>query len=406
LALPAPGEAKTTITVWHFLNPQASDPRSAALKAVVEGFMRENPDIEVKVEVIHWGKIADLAIQATAAGGGPDVLNIPPMQLTKTVSAKVIAPLNPYMEKWWTRNKTESIVPLEQLTYGGNVMALLWEIRAYMFWYRQDLLEKAGARVPQTLGEVAEVARKIGSDRIHGFAVGLSETLSGESLMVMFEPLLWAYGGQLFDDKGRGAFNSPAGERAMQWIADLVRTGAMGKSVVSMNTEDILSGWKAGTIAMSIQGTNRISAAREAKGFGPMIRTAPMPGLIPGKPAQGMVQGLALGIGANSKNKEAAWRFIEYYISSKSGLMFAKASLIPLLRLRSVSEDPFFQAPEGRELAQWAEYIQKYGRLTRYPEDFAKAGELLARAAQEVVLRNTPVKVVLDDAAAKYNAGK
>ena len=403
LALPGPGEAKTTITLWTFLNPQAADPRSRAVKAVVDGFMAENPDIEVKVETIHWGKIDGLAIQAAAAGGGPDVLNMFSVQLTKHVNAKTIVPLNPYMEKWYANFFFFFLIPLKNTEYDGNVVALLWEVRVVSaLWYRQDLLEKVGARVPQTLDEVTEVARKIASDRINGFVVGLSETQLAASLVEMFEPLLWAYGGSLFDAKGRAAFNSPAGERAMQWIADLVRTGAMGKSAVTMNYDDMTSGFKAGTIAMAFLGTHRIATAREAKDIGPMIRMAPMPGLPGGKPTPGLIAGQSLGIGANSKNKEAAWRFIEYYLSTKSEILFAKALMSPVRK--SVYNDPYFQTPEGRELTQWRDYIEKYGRTGRYPEDFAKFSELLARAAQDVVLRNVPVKAALDEAAAKYNA--
>ncbi|MFI5341684.1 MAG: extracellular solute-binding protein, partial [Candidatus Methylomirabilales bacterium] len=150
------------------------------------------------------------------------------------------------------------------------------------------------------------------------------------------------------------------------------------------------------------QGSMRVSAAREAKDIGPMIRTAPVPGFQAGKPSPGMTAGQTVTIGANSKNKDAAWRFIEYFLSAKAQLPFAKAGIVPVRK--SVYVDPFFQTPEGREITQWRDYIDKYGRVGRYPEDFAKLSELLARAAQDVVLRNVPVKKALDEAAAKYDA--
>lgn len=399
---PALGAAKTTITLWTFLNPEAGDPRSRALKATVEGFMAENPDIEVKVESIHWGKIDGLAIQAAAAGGGPDVLNVYSVQLTKHVNAKTVAPLNAYVEKWYAQSKNDYIIPLKETEYDGKVMALLWETRVWVLWYRQDLLEKAGAKMPQSLDDLAKVAQKIGSDRMHGFVVGLSETQLAAAFVETFEPLLWAAGGSLLDAKGRAAFNGPAGQRVMQWIADLARTGGMGKAAASMNADDILAGFKAGTVAMSFQGSMRVSAAREARDVGPMIQTAPVPGFDPGKPAPGMTAGQTLTIGANSKNKDAAWRFMEYYLSPKAQVNFAKAGVVPVRK--SVYNDPYFQTPQGRELIQWRDYIDKHGRVGRYPEDFAKLSELLARAAQDVVLRSVPVKKALDDAAARYNA--
>jgi ABC-type glycerol-3-phosphate transport system substrate-binding protein len=135
-----------------------------------------------------------------------------------------------------------------------------------------------------------------------------------------------------------------------------------------------------------------------------MIRTAPVPGFQAGKPSPGLTAGQSLTIGANSKNKDAAWRFIEYYLSPKAQLLFAKAGVLPIRK--SVYVDPYFQTPQGQELIQWRDYINNHGRLGRYPEDFAKLSELLARAAQDVVLRSVPVKQALDDAAKKYDAQK
>ena len=399
---PMPAAAKTPITFWTFLNPEAGDPRSKALKAVIDGFMAENPDVEVKTESIHWGKIDGLAIQAAAAGGGPDVLNVYSVQLTKHVNAKTVAPMSTYLEKWYAQNKGDYIIPLKETEFDGKVMALLWETRVWVLYYRQDLLEKAGLKPPQTLDELAKAAQKTGSDRLQGFVVGLSETQLGAAFVETFEPLLWGQGGSLLDAKGKAAFNSPAGQRVMQWIADLVRTGGMSKSAAGMNADDILSGFKAGTIGMSFQGSMRVSAAREAKDIGPQIHTAPMPGVAPGKPTPGMTAGQTLTIGANSKNREAAWRFIEYYLSPKAQLNFAKAGVLPVRK--SVYNDPYFQTPQGRELIQWRDYIDKHGKVGRYPEDFAKLSELLARAAQDVVLKNVPAKQALDEAAAKYNA--
>lgn len=402
VGMPRSVEAKTTLSMWIDLNPAGTDPRAKAFKAVLDGFMAANPDLEVKVETINWEKLDALAIQAVAAGGGPDILKIYSPQLTKHVNAKTIIPLNEYVDKWYAANKNDYIFPLSQTEYDGKIMALLWETRVWVLWYRQDLLEKVGAKVPQTLDELSKVAQQVANDRVQGFVVGLSDTQLGAAFVETFEPLLWADGGSLLDAKGKAAFNSPAGERALEWIASLLRSGAMGKSAVTMNADDILSGFKAGTIAMSFQGSMRVSSARDAKDVGRLIRTAPVPGLDVSKPTPALTGGHTLAICPNSKNKAAAWRVIEYFLSPKAQLEWAKGGVLPVRK--SVYDDPFFQTEQGREMIMWRDIIAKSGRVGRYPEDFAKLSELLARAAQDVVLRNVPVKKALDDAAQKYNA--
>ena len=69
----------------------------------------------------------------------------------------------------------------------------------------------------------------------------------------------------------------------------------------------------------------------------------------------------------------------------------------------SVYKDAFFQSPQGEETQRWATYAKDYGRLTLTPTDFAKLSESLARAIQEVLLKNADPKKALDAAASEYN---
>jgi ABC-type glycerol-3-phosphate transport system substrate-binding protein len=70
----------------------------------------------------------------------------------------------------------------------------------------------------------------------------------------------------------------------------------------------------------------------------------------------------------------------------------------------SVYNDAFFQSPQGQETQRWSAYAKQYGRLTRTPTDFAKLSEGLAKAIQEVLLKNADPKQALDAAAKEYNA--
>jgi multiple sugar transport system substrate-binding protein len=403
LVAPRIARAKTTITFWTFFNPQDKDPRSQAVKGIIDGFEAANPDIAVNVETINWGKIGSLAIQAEAAGGGPDVIQIFSNQLTQHVKAGSIASLDPFIADWAAKNQDDYLIRLQDLQYDGKVMALPWELRVLSaLYYRKDLLDAAGLPVPRTLDEVSTTARKLATDRVNGFAVGLSETMLASALVEMFDPLIGSYGGTLLDKDGHAAFNSAAGQQALGWIVNLYRTGAMSKSAVTMNYEDITAGFKAGTIAMAFHGTDRIGSVRSAPTIGPTIHMTLMPGVQPDKPAPVLIAGQTLAIGANSKVKPEAWRFIDYYLSPQAQLLSAKAQMGPVCK--SVYDDLFFKTPEGQELVQWRDAIAKYGVLHHYPEDFPRLCQLLARAAQAAVLTNVPVKQALDDAAEKYDA--
>jgi ABC-type glycerol-3-phosphate transport system substrate-binding protein len=115
-----------------------------------------------------------------------------------------------------------------------------------------------------------------------------------------------------------------------------------------------------------------------------------------------LIAGQTLAIGANSPNKDAAWRFIEYYLSPAAQVYSARAQMGPVSK--AAYDDPYFNTPAGKEMLPWRDAIAKYGTMHRYPEDLPRLGQLLARAAQSIVLTGVPVKEALDDAAAKYNA--
>jgi multiple sugar transport system substrate-binding protein len=162
----------------------------------------------------------------------------------------------------------------------------------------------------------------------------------------------------------------------------------------------MVSSFKAGTAAMVIGGSYRVAAARA--GQPENLVTTPIPGWTADKPTPARVAGQTLAIGANSKNKDGAWKFIQYYLSAPSQLAFAKAGVMPVRS--SVYKDAFFQTPQGEETQRWATYAKDHGRLTRTPTDFAKLSEDLAKAIQEVLLKNADPKKALDAAAADYNA--
>ena len=79
LAAPSIGRAApTTITYWTILDPKTPGPRSEAQTAIIDSFMRVNPDIKVEVVAMNYAKINPSLIQGGAAGTGPDVAKVFP----------------------------------------------------------------------------------------------------------------------------------------------------------------------------------------------------------------------------------------------------------------------------------------------------------------------------------------
>ncbi|MCB0208823.1 MAG: extracellular solute-binding protein [Anaerolineae bacterium] len=392
------------LTFWTFLDPNADDPRGKALNKIVTGFNESHPDIQVKVENIHWSKIDGQVIQATAAGAGPDLINIYSVQLAQHVGANTIQPMTDYVTAWLKEEGKDYIFPIETVTYNNEVMALPWEMRVWLLMYRKDLLEEAGLPVPQTLDQLAEVAGQLSTDQRTGLAIGFSEASLGADFVEKFEPLLWGAGGELLDDNDEAAFTGAAGEKTMQWLYDAYHTDkAFGREALSMTADDVLAGVKAGTVAMTIQGSMRVGAARDSAETGDNLATAPVPGWTEDAPLPALVAGQTLTIGKDTEHPDEAWEFIQYYLNEESQLAFAEAGVMPVIS--SAYDSPqLAESPQAEEFKMWRDYAQAYGRMGHYPEDFPKLSEIMVKSAQQIIFNDAPLTDTLSSAADQYNS--
>lgn len=402
----AAASAQTTLKMWTFLSTAATDPRGAALNSIVADFNASQKDFKVEVQSIDFGRLDNMVIQATAAGQGPDIVNVYSDLLPMHVAAKTLTPLDRFVGTMSEAERNDFVVQLKFMTFDGKVMSLPWDFRAWLMWYRSDLLEKSGQKLPQTLDELAKVGAAVTTDQVMGVTVGASEGQLGAALIESFIPLLWGAGGDMIDANGRAVFNSAAGVRVLTYLRDLVTVHkAMRPTVVSMTADDVLSGVKAGTVAFTFQGNHRLSAGRASQATGNNLKTGPIPGWTADKPTPARLAAQTLGIGASSKHQDGAWKFIQFHLSKESQLKFAKAGVMP--SRKTSYADPFFTESDiGKEMQGWSAYAAQHGRMEHLPQDYPKLVTPLVRAAQEVLLQGKDPKVVLDAAAQQYNSQK
>jgi len=154
---------------------------------------------------------------------------------------------------------------------------------------------------------------------------------------------------------------------------------------------------------MTVMGSFRVAAARNAAATGANLQTAPVPGWSGDKPSPARLAGQTLTIGANTKNADGAWAFIQYYLSPAAQLEFAKAGVMPS-RVSAYGDKFFKEDPAAKDMQAWTDYAKQHGRMEKTPKDFSKLSEEIAKAIQKVVLQNADPKAALDEAAAAYNA--
>jgi multiple sugar transport system substrate-binding protein len=394
-----------TLQMWTFLDPaSADDPRGKALKAVVDDFNAKNAPLKVEVRSINFARIDAEVIRATASNSGPDIVNVYTAQLPAHVGAGTTLPLDKYAKPLLDRLGDDYFFPRDAATFDGKLMALPWETRAWLLWYREDMLKQAGLQPPTTLEELKTTAaalRRASGDKQTGLAIGFSAAGLGADFVEKFVPLTWGYGGEVLNQSGSPAFNSDAGVKALNYMRDLRSAGAFGDEVLNMGADDVVNGVKAGSVAMAIEGSFRVAAARSGQGVGNNLRTMPPPSDVAGKPLPTQVAGQTLAIGASTKAPEDAWRFIEHYLSAESQAKFAAAGVLPVLK--SVYDRPEVTGlPNAAEIKEWRDYVTQSGRPAPRSPRFNEISDALVKGGQQAVFKNAPADTTLNDIATNF----
>lgn len=405
LLTPACLAARKEITYWTFLDPRDPGPRSAVQNHAIELFKKQNPDYDVRVEVLQWDKIASNLIIAARAGRGPDLVRVFQPDFQQVVAAGALAPLDEFVSSWSPAERDDWVIPWEATVVGGHKYGLFWDTRVRHLWYRKDILDQAGIPVPDSLEALAQAGQRLARPGLAGVMVTFSRKYA-TSFGEWFLPTLVGAGGQLIDASGAAAFHGPAGEKVFKWLYDLVHTyGAMPRSAVAMSYEEMYQAFLAGTVVFFNSGSHRVAEARADSGLGSRLQTAPWPGFKSGEPSPAWTTGWILAIGAHSSDKPGAWRLMQAFLSPEVQLMSARiAGEMP--SRKSILRDPWFASPEASEMRQWLAYASDYPLRAQLPEKWALMFDALAQSAEEMIVGQVAPKEALARAAERYNRSR
>lgn len=299
----------------------------------LETFMQLNPTIKVKLLAYDPIKLAS----SLAAGNPPDVVESPGIPTTPNFAARgLMTNLDPYFAKS-TVLKVDDLAPindgwrfdtstLKQGTGPRYGMTKDWSFD-YMLWFDERLFAKAGVAVPSTTtpltyDQLLELGKELtvrqgGKIQIYG----LNWTLALAPVLQMIAQ----QGGELFNsDLTKVDFTTPEARKALQWYYN------EGMARVCNGPLDASSDWE-----WPLMQAKRMSIAQLGYWYGGEIITATddLPDHVALAPAPLMgptrisTCGAAVGgwIPQNSRNKDAAWKFMEYFFGGKPAQDRAKS---------------------------------------------------------------------------------
>jgi multiple sugar transport system substrate-binding protein len=188
----------------------------------------------------------------------------------------------------------------------GKFYALPYVGNSQLFFYRKDLFEKYKLSAPDHWQKVLEAARTIGTgEKMYGYVM---RAAPGNSAVTDFMPLLWAFGGDIFDPQGKPSLSSPEAIEALRFMLELGKVSPPGYA--GFNADEVSAHLLQGTAAMSINWPAWIAAMDD-----------PLKSKIPGKiefaqmpsarlPGVAELGSWLLAVPAASPHRDAAFDFI------------------------------------------------------------------------------------------------
>jgi multiple sugar transport system substrate-binding protein len=316
------------------------------------------PDFEkqtgLKVEITQLGEdqLSDqYNVKLNAGSSDIDVMMYRPLQEGKLFAKnKYLADLTDKVKSNADWNWSDfQAGPVKSTTYKDKVVGVPLITEQEVLYYRKDLLKKAGIdNPPATLDELKADAAKIAQQNpgVAGFVARTGKSAA----VTQFSSFLYSMGGDFIDDSGKAAINSDAAKKAYALYGSLIKDYGPKNVSTDMCWPEAMAIFTQGKAAFYTEADSLYANATDpAKSkVSDTVGFAPFPaGSAGSKPYN--VPSWALGINEASKNKDNAWKFIQWATSQDQVLANQKAG-VPGAR-QSVWENPESTATFPKDLA-------------------------------------------------------
>lgn len=391
-----PQEEQITLTFagWIAMEESGKEP----WQKMVDGFEAKYPNIKVEYVGYPWAEQLNQLVLMVASGNAPDVAQID-INSNALFEMGAVEPLD-------DKFSAERIADLydaakEGGMYNGELVAWPWVIGNIGMVYNPILLEQAGFDAPPaTLEELATVAQDVDGlgDDIYG--LGMSVTRSPWTAY-FFLPFLWSFGADILDAEGNIVINSPEAVQSVEYYNSLVQSGAIptGSDIFDFRAlfaKDKLAFYWDAPVTRGI--------LEQMSGMGTDFRShyacMPVPVGPTGEP-ESTLWGHWLTVFKTSKNKDAAYKFIDYLTSDPEIIKMYHDTMGMMPPSKTLLAGPDYQDEFTQCFLDGTSTARSVPATVNNSPQFMKALDALAIGLEEVVLNGRDAKEALDDVAQK-----
>ncbi len=354
-----------------------------AYRALIDGFKEVEPD--VTVNLIETSDREDLIARLStgfAAGTPPDLFLLNYRFYGQFAARGVLKPVQGYLDAS-AEFKEGDFYPqaMGAFKFDGRQTCMPQNISSLVVYYNKSLFSEAGIDEPATgwtWDDMREAAHSLTKDldrdgEIDQWGVGVEPTI------IRIAPFVWSNGGNIVDNEQkptRLTLDTAEELEAVQQFFDLRQVDLVTPGEEEVESEDIETRFLNGTLGMLLESRRATPTLRTITDFDWDV--APLPRHE--EPA-GILHSDAYCLTRESKNKAAAWRFIEFALGPQGAPLVAETGrTVPSLRSVAESEaflDPRAKPANSRVFLDAIPVIRRVPTISTWPEIEDVAGGIL-----------------------------
>ena len=345
------------------------------MKEILRPFLLANPHLRVNVTVLNWESAWAKINAAADSGQGPDVVELGSTWVASILSKNVleVVPAELIKALGGQQQFLPALWSSTHLYRDERVYALPWYGGARVAFYRTDWFKQAGIRAEDAFanwGSFKQAMRKLQTLKVDGKPIAALGYPGKHDWDILHNlaPWIWNAGGDfLTKDQTRSSINSPETLQAITFFRSFAEEGLVPASALEKDSAQIEMSFFRGEFGVIFSGpwVLKVLSTEKAKGGQKESHTAanfsvaPYPAGIRGN--QTLFSGSDLAVMKSSKNKEEAWKLLQYLMSREVQVKYSLQSGMLPARLDALHD------PSLLKVAHYADFLEQIKLGRHYP---------------------------------------
>ena len=396
-------------------------PEIQAYRTLIDAFEKAEPDVDVQlVEASDRDDLIARLSTSLAGGSPPDLFLMNYRFYGQFAAREALEPLASYLD--------DSDVFEEGDFYEEALDAFRWQdeqtclpqnISSLVLYFNRDLFKQYNVPLPKNgmswlelLDRAKALTRDKDGNPVRGADPDLPQAntapaeiygLGIEPTIIRFAPFIWSNSGDIVDDQEaptRMTLDNPQAREILQSVFELRTKHGVVPTDQEVEAEDDESRFANGRLAMLFQSRRSTPLFRESAKFDWDVVSIPV-----FDKAAGILHSDAYCMTKGSKNKDAAWTFVEYALGPEGAKVVAETGrTVPSLKSVAESEaflDPSQKPANSRVFLDGIPNIRNVPTISTWPEieDVSDGifengmylGEPVDKVVREVELKTKPL---------------